>query len=221
MNFPNYVPERWHATLMMWATLIVPVTANVWGRKTLKPIELIGGVFHIVGWPLVVATLLACVPEGKRSPTEFVFKTFIGDLSGWKNSGTVFSLGLLTPTLALAGFDGALHLSEEVTNPKTTVPHAIVWGLAFNGVLAFGFLLVVLYTIGDYAAALTTPTGWPIIEIYYQATKSHIGTTLLMVIGLIAAFVALFGALASVSRLVWAFSRDGGLPFSGFFAHVR
>ena len=205
----------------MWATLIVPILANIWGRKLLKPIEIVGGIFHIIGWPLVVATLLACVPAPKRSPTEFVFGTFVGDLSGWSNSGVVFSIGLLTPTLALAGFDGALHLSEEVTNPKTTVPHAMFWGLAFNSLLAFGFLLVLLYTLGDYAAALETTTGWPIIEIYYQATKSHVGTTLLMVIGLIAAFVALFGALASVSRLVWAFARDNGMPFSPYFAHVR
>ena len=144
----------------------------------------------------------------------------MGDISGWKNSGVAFSLGMLTPSFALAGFDGALHLSEEVTNPKTTVPHAIVWGLAFNGLLAFGVLLAILYTMGDYAAALSTPTGWPIIEIYLQATKSKAGMTGLMTIGLIAAFVAVFGALASVSRLIWAFSRDGGMPFSSFFVHV-
>ena len=29
------------------------------------------------------------------------------------------------------------------------------------------------------------------------------------------------GVVASVSRLTWAFARDGGLPYSKFFAHVR
>lgn len=202
---------------MMWSTLIFPMLANIYGRKLLKPVEIVGGAIHLIGWPIAVATLLAL---GPRSPSEFVFKTFVSGLSGWTNSGVVFSIGLLTPTFAIAGFDGALHLSEEVTNPRTTVPHAMFWGFTFNSLLAFGFLLVLLYTMGDLTAALETPTGWPVIEIYYQATKSHVGTTLLMVIGLVAGFVALFGAMASVSRLVWAFARDNGLPFSGFFVHV-
>jgi choline transport protein len=30
----------------------------------------------------------------------------------------------------------------------------------------------------------------------------------------------LFGCMASVSRLIWAFSRDHGLPFSGFFSKI-
>jgi len=37
---------------------------------------------------------------------------------------------------------------------------------------------------------------------------------------MITGYVSLFGSLASVSRLVWAFARDGGLPFSKFFVYV-
>lgn len=182
----------------MWAILVFLILAN--------------------NWPTNVARLLAVART--RSSTDFVFKTFVGDLSGLSNSGVVFSVGLLTKTFAIAGFDGALHLSEEVTTPRVTVPHTMFWGVVLNALLAFGFLIVTLYTMGDFTSALETPTGWPLVEIYYQATNSHAGTCVLMTVGLIAGFVALFGALASVSRLIWAFARDDGLPFSAFFSHV-
>lgn len=216
--YPDYAPKSWHATLIMWAIMVLPVLANIWGRKLIKPIELVAGVVHLVGWPIVVGTLLACAPT--RSPKEFVFETFVSGLSGWTNSGVVFSVGLLTPTFAMAGFDGMLHLSEEVTKPKTTVPYAMLGGFVFNGLLAFGSLLTILYTMGDLAAALTTPTGWPILEIYFQATNSYVGTSCLAAITFVIGFVAFFGALASTSRLVWAFARDNGLPGSRYFSHV-
>lgn len=59
-----------------------------------------------------------------------------------------------------------------------------------------------------------------ISEIFYQATRSLNGTNTLVAMLMITGYVSLFGSLASVSRLVWAFARDGGLPFSKFFVYV-
>lgn len=38
---------------------------------------------------------------------------------------------------------------------------------------------------------------------------------------LVVTFGAMFGTIASVSRLTWAFARDDGLPFSNYFKHVE
>lgn len=78
-----------------------------------------------------------------------------------------------------------------------------------------------MFTIGDADKALKTPTGFPIIEVLFMATKSRAATTALMSFIIFMGIVALFSTLASVSRLVWAFARDRGLPFSDFFAYVR
>src|SRR6266536_519285 len=53
-----------------------------------------------------------------------------------------------------------------------------------------------------------------------QATGSVKGATLMEAAIVIIAFLATFATFASVSRLTWAFARDGGLPFCRFFAHV-
>ena len=92
--------------------------------------------------------------------------------------------------------------------------------VVLNTVLALGFLITVLFCIGDVAAAVGTSTGFPIIQILYQATDSKAGATVIVCMILFSTMIALFGVFASVSRLTWAFARDNGLPFSEFFSRV-
>lgn len=89
-----------------------------------------------------------------------------------------------------------------------------------NGVLAFGFLIALLFCLGNLQETLNTPTGYPIIAIFQQATGSNAAATAMEAGLIVIAFASGFALLASVSRLTFAFARDGGLPFSKFFASV-
>lgn len=112
-------------------------------------------------------------------------------------------------------------MSEEVRNAPIVIPRMLVQTIAINGTLAFSFVLVLLFCIGDVKTALDTKTGYPIIEIFYQATGSVRAATAMQCAITAVGFISSLGVVASVSRLTWAFARDGGLPFSPFFAHVR
>lgn len=118
------------------------------------------------------------------------------------------------------GFDGAIHLSEETSKSAHTIPKVIISTVLINGSMAWIFALLCLFSISDIEAVLSTPTGYPLIEIMYQATTSRAGTTALYSLTLTITMAAMFGTLASVSRLTWAFARDDGLPFSNYFKHV-
>jgi amino acid transporter len=96
----------------------------------------------------------------------------------------------------------------------------MVMAVVINSVFAFGFVVCLLFTIGNLETVSTTTTGYPIIEVYYQATKSKAGTNVMMVMLLIVIGIGSFSIFASVSRLMWAFARDKGLPFSDFFSYV-
>jgi choline transport protein len=109
---------------------------------------------------------------------------------------------------------------DEVKDAARKVPLSMVWSIVLNGGMAFAFMIVVLFTLGDPTTALTTPTGYPIIQVLYGATKSKAGTTVIMTFLLWNGIISLFSSLASVSRLTWAFARDHGLPFPEFFGHV-
>ena len=119
------------------------------------------------------------------------------------------------------GFDGVLHLSSEMKDAPRKVPQSMVLSVLVNALLAFAFVLVLLFFMGDPVAALTTTTGYPVIEIYLQATGSTTGATVLTCFIIVPATVCQFSIFASVTRLVWAFARDKGLPFSSFFSVVR
>ncbi|KAJ5539518.1 amino acid permease [Penicillium frequentans] len=214
---PGYELVRWRGTLLMWAVAIIPIIINIFARRVLSAIEVAAGIMHVVFLPVTIAVFVILAP---RNPDSFVWDTFVGGLSGWENSGVVFSVGLLGVITPLAGVDGIIHMGEEIKNAKVVVPRSMIYGTLINGVLAFAYLIAVLYCMGDYTEALTSATGYPIITIAYQATGSKAATYVVMTLGMLPGWIALFNGLASVTRLTWAFARDNGLPFSEFFAFV-
>lgn len=111
-------------------------------------------------------------------------------------------------------------VGDEVKKVRTRVPTSIVFSTASNAIMQFAFAICLLFTIGNVEQVTTTKTGLPIIEIYYQATKSKPVTNFFVVVLILVIFVALFNIYASVSRLTWAFARDHGMPFSHIFSVV-
>ncbi|KAF2679390.1 amino acid transporter [Lentithecium fluviatile CBS 122367] len=215
-NHPEYVPERWHVTLIMWALTLFPFFANFWFRKLLKPVEAVGAICHVVFFIVSIITLAV---KAKHSTVEYVFHTLTHDVSGWQNPVVAWGLGLLTVTYPLTGFDGVLHMSDEVVRARTRVPRSMITSVVLNATMQFVYMLTVLFCIGDVEIVSADPL--PIIQVYYQATGSKPATNLFVSMLAIIIFVSFFNVFASVSRLAWAFSRDHGLPFSRVFAKVN
>ncbi|KAL9120953.1 MAG: hypothetical protein Q9187_002494 [Circinaria calcarea] len=100
LNYPTYTPQGWHSALMMWAVLAVPVIINIYARRLLAPVEIMGGICHLMFLPAILVTLICLAP---RSEASFVFTEFVSGLSGWSNDGVVWSLGLLAVVFPLTG----------------------------------------------------------------------------------------------------------------------
>lgn len=218
LNNPTYTPQLWHVTLLMYAYLVFVVVLNIYARKLLVVIEMFGGVIHFA---FFIATIITLAVTGPKSSASFVFTESFFGLSGWSNHAVQWCLGLLSSTAVLTGFDGVIHLSGEVKDAPSKVPQSMVLSVIINAVLAFAFIMVLLFFIGDPMAALGTATGYPVIEIYLQATGSTAGATVLTYFIIVPLIVSNFSVLASVTRLVWAFARDNRLPFSSFFSAIH
>lgn len=236
LNYPNYVFERWHGTLLMWAVMIITFGVNVYAIKILPALQLVGGIFHVTFFVAIVVPLVLLSP---RSTPQFVFTELLNK-GGWESDGISWCIGLLSVTycflgglsykssypiisvtdISSAGFDGAIHMSEEVRNAAVVIPKILVQTIVINGTLAFVFIIVLLFCVGDVDRVLHSPTHYPIIEIFYQTTGSVSTATALQSLIILIGVTSNIGVVASVSRLTWAFARDGGLPFSEFFAHV-
>lgn len=103
-------------------------------------------------------------------------------------------------------------MAEEVRNASVAIPRAILLSVLINGALGFGMLIAVLFCLGDLDAALATPTGYPYMDIFRQATDSLAGalgmTSILLIIGV----CSVIGMLAATSRQFWSFARDRAVP---------
>jgi amino acid transporter len=78
-----------------------------------------------------------------------------------------------------------------------------------------------IYTIGPLDIALDSATGYPFIDLFYNATQSHAAASVMTSVIIICETAAAIAVLAAASRQLWAFARNRGLPFSSFFAPVR
>lgn len=163
--------------------------------------------------------MIGLLATGKKVSNKDVWATFINS-GGWSSDGISFCLGFLTPAFALAGVEAVVHMAEETYNANVNIPRAMIGAVVINGVAAFAYILTVLYSITNTDAVLNTPTGFPIIAVYQQATHNPKAATAMLVAVLLVFCMALFGCTASVSRLTWAFARDHGLPFSGYLSHI-
>lgn len=111
-------------------------------------------------------------------------------------------------------------MAEEVQNASVIVPWCMVTTIFINGALGLAICIAFSFTIGDVQAALFSATGYDFIEVFYNATASLAGSSVMTSILIALVTCASFGFLATASRQTWAFARDRGLPFSDFLSHV-
>lgn len=219
LNYPEYEPQAYHATLLMCATVIPAVGVNLWLRRIIKPLEWFGAVAHGVFW---VVSMITLGVMGSKSSNASVWASLTSGLDGgWTSPGMAFGVGLLPVTFPLTAFDGVIHMSKEVIDPRRNVPRSMIFSVALNAIMQFVWFLVVLYYgFNDPVAIASAPLGLAIVGVYLSATGSKAATNVLVSFHLVILFGSFFNILASTSRLTWAFSQNKGLPFSRFLGRV-
>ncbi|CAI7677715.1 unnamed protein product [Penicillium pancosmium] len=211
-HYPEYDPKAWHLTLIIFAMLIVQALMNMYAFPLIPWIELCAGILHVSLFVIFLVVFVALAP---RHSAEFVFlKT--QSWSGWNSDFASWNIGLLTPVWGFVGFDGAVHMSEETRQARQAVPRSIFYTVVTNGVLAYGMVICILFTMGSVEEAQSQ--SFPIIQICQQATGSLKAATA-MVCGLLVISLSVnLASIASASRLTWAWARDGALP--RWFAYI-
>jgi choline transport protein len=188
---PSYVPSRWHGTIIVFAVIIFAVFFTTYLSKLLPHVETSILFLHITLFIIVLTVVTVMSPTKGKS--EDVWSLFLNG-GGYESKGVSFFVGLITPLFAFSGADCAVHMSEEIRNSSRVVPWAMMgtsmrtsntivhsWympaSILINGLMGFSMLIAILYCLGDIDAALTTPTGYPFIEIFTQASRSVAGGT--------------------------------------------
>ncbi|KAJ9414804.1 amino acid/polyamine transporter I [Fusarium oxysporum] len=190
LNNPNYVPKPWHGTLLTIAIAAFSVLFNIYVARKLPLIEAIVLVIHF------------------------------SDGGGWNSIGGSTLVGILAGVLPLLGADAAVHMSEELHDASRTLPRSMIMTTLFNG--GFGWIMVITYCfcIGNLEEVITSPTGQPFMQVFYNSTQSvSSATAMASVIVVMIAFSNLT-MVSTSSRQLFAFARDQAIPFSAWFSDV-
>ena len=115
--------------------------------------------------------------------------------------------------------DSATHLAEEIPQPSKNVPKAIILSPIIGLVSTVFFTLAFLFSSTDFSAIASSPL--PIYEGFIQAMHSS-GAVLFFCCWLIVIYVGcVFGIVTATGRLIWAFARDEGMPYSPVFKKIN
>lgn len=93
--------------------------------------------------------------------------------------------------------------------------------MIFNGLLGFAMMLTVLFCIGDLESVLSTKTGFPFIQIFYDSVGNFAGVTSMGAVVLALTWACAIGITTTASRMTWSFARDRGTPFSHILSKVE
>jgi choline transport protein len=217
LNYPNYVFQRWHGTLLTCAVASFSVFFNTFLAKKLPLVEGIVLIIHVFGFFAVIVTLWVLGPRGDAAQ---VFTTF-NNFGNWNSDATSALVGILAVMITLLGADAAVHMSEELKDASKQIPRTMIWTTFINGALGLVLIITFCMTLGDLNSVIDTPTGQPYIQVFFNATQSYAGATVLSALVIFMAMFCNLSIVATASRQLFAFARDQGVPFASWLAYVR
>lgn len=138
-------------------------------------------------------------------------------LPGWNRCCKKLLYLLYFPLLA--NIIQAAHMSEEVRDAATAVPIVMMATWVINYVTIFVALLTIVYHMPDVPAALNDSTDYPVIYVLRE-TMSLAWLNVVLTVILVLLLLGNLSYLAGVTRDVYAFARDQGLPFSDWISRV-
>jgi amino acid transporter len=189
-------------------------------RLTSKLTDISGYIIFASAIALTV-TLLVCASHIDISRL-WTFTNYSGDPGGdvWpktSNLGYLFLLGFLLPAYTVTGFDASAHTAEETIDAARAIPRGMIHSVVWSGLFGWIMLSAIILAAPDMKAAAGQGFGaffW-IMNIVPPAWR----LTLFAVIG-VAQYLCGLATVTSASRMVFAFSRDGGLPGSKYLKRV-
>ncbi len=174
----------------------------------------------ISGWIIFATTavlVLACLFYAPAIDISrlWTFHNYSGEVGGnvfpqSENMGYLFLLCLLLPVYTITGYDASAHTSEETKNAAHSVPKGIINAVIWSSLV--GWLMVCAITLAIPDLGVAAGQGW---GMFYATMDAILPAGLKNVIYLGILITQLICGLATVtsaSRMLFAFSRDDGMP---------
>ncbi len=200
-------------TFVAAITIIQAIFNHIGIRATTFLTDISGYVIFATTAVLVVACLwFAPAIDISRLWT---FQNFSGEAGGSvfpasDNMGYLFLLCLLLPVYTITGYDASAHTSEETKNAAHSVPRGIVSAVFWSSIVGWVMICSVTLAIPDLAVA--AGQGWGMFFGTMDAIMPAGLKVALYFFIFIAQLLCGLATVTSASRMLFAFSRDDGMP---------
>ncbi|KAI3946417.1 hypothetical protein MKX01_017633 [Papaver californicum] len=219
-NGGGYLCSKYVLICIYGGILFIHGVINLLPIKFLSVLGKLAAAWNVIG--VFVLMILIPTVTTKRASVEFISNNFNTDNGvGIQSKAYIFVLGLLMSNYTLAGYDASVHLAEETKNADRNGPKGIISAIVVSFIVGWGYLLGITFAVTDIPHLLNPDNdagGYAAAQLFYDAFKSRYGSGVGGIICFGVAGVAVFfcgmGTITNNSRMVYAFSRDGAMPYS-------
>jgi amino acid transporter len=215
----------WHQFGFMVFVLATQSLLNHYGIEITTKLTDLSGYLIFVLTVILIGALFIYSPVKLDFSRLVEFDNFTGDVGGGvvpfrtENMAFAFLLGLSYVCYTITGFDASAHTSEETQDAQINVPkgmwQAVFWSWVFGLVAVAAYVLTMPDTHEAGAA------GWASFYYMWGASGMPHWLSVFLAVGLVIVnYICALAGLTSCSRMMFAFSRDGGLPGSKTLAKV-
>lgn len=211
----GFTGTDWQIVGFVAAITILQAIFNHVGIKVTTFLTDISGYIIFATTAVLVVACLYFAPAIDLSRL-WTFTNYSGEAGGnvfpqSDNVGYLFLLCLLLPVYTITGYDASAHTSEETKNAAHSVPQGIVSAVIWSSLVGWIMICAITLAIPDMATA--AGQGWGMFFGTMDAIMPA-GLKNIIYLGiLIAQFLCGLATVTSASRMLFAFSRDDGMPF--------
>jgi amino acid transporter len=174
------------------------------------------------GYLILLVSIILIVGLVWGSPVELdfsrivTFTNFTGPDGGdiWPRTESIlfaFMIGLLHVCYTITGYDASAHTSEETRDAQRSVPKGMLTAVFWS--TTFGWLLIVAVLLAMPDMSEGAKQGWSVFYWVLDASGMPSILKSFVSIGIVVAnYLCALAGLTSLSRMIFAFARDGGLP---------
>jgi amino acid transporter len=218
----------------IWVTgalILIEIAFNVAGTRIVAFMNDLSVWWHII-FVAAIAILLFVAGSQPTHELGFLFEIAPAGTTAEGNPiasiipfgvAGAFALSLLQAQWTYTGYDASAHVAEETVRARKASAWGVFLSVAVSAVAGYIVLTALTLKMTSPEDVLAnSPGGYGVAYILYQ----NLGEGLASLGGLLAVGIAFamtfcgFSSIASAGRMLFAFSRDDGLPGSGWLKKV-
>ncbi|KAM0940023.1 putative amino acid/polyamine transporter I, amino acid permease [Dioscorea sansibarensis] len=225
----GYLAPRGVFLAMYVGLTIIWAILNTFALEVIAFIDIISIWWQVVGG-FVIVIMLPLVALSTQ-PASYVFSHFetAPASTGINSKPYAVILAVTVSQYSLYGYDAAAHLTEETKGADKNGPIAILSSIGIITIFGWAYILVLTFSIQsfDYLYDTNNETAGVFVpaQILYDAFHGRYHNSTGAIILLFVIWGSFFfGGLSittSAARVVYALSRDKGIPFSSIWRHIH